>query len=439
MSAPSPRGACPGLSAPMPTGDGLLVRLAPSEAMPADAFAGLCAAARRHGNGIMEVTARGSLQVRGLTPRSAPLFADEVSRLGIAASDGVPVLTGPLPDEPEAVIDAAGLAAELRRGLAKAPLALAPKVSVVIDGGGPLHLDALSADIRLCAVGPRNAPQWLLALQARRAGAPPPPEEGGGSPAAAGGGGMAWLGAIAPECAVDAVLTILREIAELGPQARAGDLLHSRGAGALRQQFRIARAPAPKRRPSARMIGPHQLHDASLAVCIALPFGHAEADTLAELARRAALLGVRAFRPAPDRVLMLIGVSPARAPDLVTVAAELGFIVHADDPRRRIAACAGAPACASGFIAARQLAAALAPRLAGLPDGIAIHVSGCAKGCAHPAPAALTVVGDAQGCGIVRGGTARATPSYRVASAELVAHLATDLRRVPATGEAVHG
>ncbi len=101
---------------------------------------------------------------------------------------------------------------------------------------------------------------------------------------------MTWLGAIAPEGAVDVVLAMLREIAALGPQARAGDLLHSRGVDALRQQFGIARAPAPERRPPAQMIGPHQLHDASLAVGIALPFGHAEADTLAELAppRRAA-------------------------------------------------------------------------------------------------------------------------------------------------------
>ena len=38
------------------------------------AFAGLCAAARKHGNGTMEISARGNLQVRGLTPRSAPLF-----------------------------------------------------------------------------------------------------------------------------------------------------------------------------------------------------------------------------------------------------------------------------------------------------------------------------------------------------------------------------
>jgi hypothetical protein len=49
------------------------------------------------------------------------------------------------------------------------------------------------------------------------------------------------------------------------------------------------------------------------------------------------------------------------------------------------------------------------------------------------------VVGDAQGCGIVRGGTARATPAYQVAPAELIAHLAGEMARVTSTGEAVHG
>ena len=63
------RGACPGLSAPMPTGDGLLVRLLPIGTIPLDAFAALCAAAQAHGNGVIEVTARGSIQVRGLDCR----------------------------------------------------------------------------------------------------------------------------------------------------------------------------------------------------------------------------------------------------------------------------------------------------------------------------------------------------------------------------------
>jgi precorrin-3B synthase len=244
-----------------------------------------------------------------------------------------------------------------------------------------------------------------------------------------------WLGAVAPERAVDVVLAMLREIAALGPQARAGDLLRSRGVDALRAQFGIVSASALERRPPVHMIGWHPLRDASLSLGIALPFGHAEADALAELGRCAARVGARAIRSAPDRVLMLIGVPPANAADLAAASAALGFIVHRHDPRRRIAACPGAPACASGLIAARSLAAALAPRLAGLHDGIAVHVSGCAKGCAHPSPASLTVVGDAQGCGLVRNGTARSTPVRHVASAELAAEIAC----IFAPGEAVHG
>ena len=53
----------------------------------------------------------------------------------------------------------------------------------------------------------------------------------------------------------------------------------------------------------------------------------------------------------------------------------------------------------------------------------------------HPAPAALTVVGNARGCGIVRSGTAQATPRCHVAPAGLTAVVA----RIFAQSEAVHG
>ena len=140
------RGACPGLSAPMPTGDGLLARLLPAAPVPLDPMAGFCAAARQHGNGIIEVTARGSLQVRGLTPHSATLFAAAVAELGIAAQEGVPVIAGF--DDGAADL----LATLLRRTIAEARLALSPKVSVVVDGDSALHLDGLSADVRLSLI-----------------------------------------------------------------------------------------------------------------------------------------------------------------------------------------------------------------------------------------------------------------------------------------------
>ena len=81
------------------------------------------------------------------------------------------------------------------------------------------------------------------------------------------------------------------------------------------------------------------------------------------------------------------------------------------DPRTAISACPGAPACASGHIAARELAAAVAPDLADLLDAaLHLHISGCAKGCAHPGKAALTLVGSEIGAGIVVDGTARDRP-----------------------------
>jgi precorrin-3B synthase len=244
-----------------------------------------------------------------------------------------------------------------------------------------------------------------------------------------------WLGAIKPEQATDVVLGLLKEIAAHGPAARAADVLRARGIEALRSAFDIEPSPAPAPRPPAEIVGRHLLRDGSLALGLALAFGHARADALAELGRLAVANGARSIRPAPDRALMLIGVPPGNASSLAAAAEQLGLVVSAADPRRRIAACPGAPACASGFIDARRIAAALAPHLAGLRSGIAVHVSGCAKGCAHRSPAALTVVGNARGCGIVRSGTAQATPRCHVAPAGLTAVVA----RIFAQSEAVHG
>jgi precorrin-3B synthase len=167
---------------------------------------------------------------------------------------------------------------------------------------------------------------------------------------------------------------------------------------------------------------------------VALAFGSAQADALAELAAIAGALGARWVRPAPGRALLLTALSDAAADAVKTAAERLGFVARADDPRRRIVACPGAPACASGLIPSRELAADIARRLPPSCDGVTIHVSGCAKGCAHPAPSALTVVGTAQGCGIVRHGSARATPGYYVDPGDLTSEIARIAEEEPAHG-----
>jgi len=436
----------------MPTGDGLLVRLTPTAPVPLDAFTTFCAAARQHGNGTIEVSARGSLQVRGLTPRSAPLFATAVADLEIAAHEGVAVLAGPLvrdsviagldpaihrerallakrmytrvkPAYNESIqcnspsIDTGVVATELREALAHARLALSPKVSIVVDGSGRLHLDAVPADIRLRASEPDQPPQFLVGL--------------GGDAASA-----TWLGSIASSDTADVVQSLLAIIVAHGPAARATDILRTDGVGRFHSALAtwIAPASSPSQRAPAEMVGLHPTPDGTFTVGIGLAFGHAHADALVEIARIAAARGARAVRPAPDRTLLLFGVAAPDAADLQAAAERLGFVMRADDPRRRIVACPGAPACTSGLIPARALAATLAPTLArhiSAAPGVLVHISGCPKGCAHPGPAALTLVGTERGCGIVRDGTARATPDSCVDAANLAAaisRIAADAR-----------
>ena len=73
-------------------------------------------------------------------------FAAAVEALGIALCETVPILSDPLPDDPTALIESQAIAASLRHAIAEAALALAPKVSVVVDGDGRIGLDAVPAE-----------------------------------------------------------------------------------------------------------------------------------------------------------------------------------------------------------------------------------------------------------------------------------------------------
>jgi precorrin-3B synthase len=65
-----------------------------------------------------------------------------------------------------------------------------------------------------------------------------------------------------------------------------------------------------------------------------------------------------------------------------------------------------------------------------------IHISGCAKGCAHPGAAALTVVGTERGCGIVHAGSARAVPSSHVDPADIIAEIEHIISQAKETADA---
>jgi len=429
QNLPPRRGACPGLAAPMATGDGLLVRLTPAGTIPLAAFAELCAAAREHGNGVIEITSRGNIQVRGLSPASAAQFAARIAALSIAAQDGVPILCNALAGlDAEEILDAAALAGELRRALARHPMAarLGPKVSVVIDGGGALPLDRHAADLRLRAETADGGAVLHVGV--------------GGDAAAA-----TELGCVAPAHGVAAAMRVLEILARRGPDARAHSIIATDGAAVFHSA--LAGLFLPSGRPSqsdgtietqqksGEPIGMYRLRDGGFACGIGLAFGHADAAALERLSETAAAAGANGMRAAAGRALMTIGLAPQQASTFLAAAERLGLIVRADDARRHVVACAGAPVCASAHIAARalapQIAAAAAPHIDG---SFTIHISGCAKGCAHPAPAALTVVGAPHGCALVANGSARDAPFAAIETDDLPAAIAGAARRLKREG-----
>jgi precorrin-3B synthase len=417
MNAPYRRLACPGLADPMETGDGFLARLVPSgQTIALDALASLCAAARRYGNGIIEVTARGSIQVRGLRPGTVSAFAADVGALDIA-TEGVPITVDPLAGlGSHEEVDTCAMAGALRTALARAPFTtrLGPKVSVVIDAGSTLHLDQLAADIRL---RPESTGQGLHVML----------------------GGDAFhatsVGTVPLATATDVTLLTLDVIARHGRKARARDLI---GPGGL-EAFRAALGPSaretppPMARPPSEPIGVHALRGGSVALGIGLAFGHTDTNSLEGLIDAARASGAKGLRTA-HRALLVIGLSAPAASNLATVAEQLGFVTRVNDPRRHIATCAGAPICSAAQIPTRALAPAIAKAAPDLLDGsFVLHLSGCAKGCAHHADSALTIVGKSGGCGVVLDGAASDMPMAGIAVETLPARLAALAHKIAQT------
>jgi len=367
------RGLCPGIAEPIQTGDGLLARLTPGAAIPVHAFIALCEASERDGNGIVEITQRGSVQIRGLTPSSASDFARTVESLGLGDENRPALLSPPLAGiDATATVDVRPLLEELRLALSNRPdsAALGPKVSVVVDSDGELHLDALPADIRLRMA---STDEVHIAI-----------------------GGNAHesiaLGWIAPNQVLAMVDELLARITARGRDARARNLTSGSDIADLKARF--GHRAAPIARPPIEPIGLHHLKGGVVALGMSPAFGHTTAATLQRTIRTAEKLGATQVRPAPGRALLFIELSLTAAHELAAIADTEGFIVAPNDSRRHVFACAGSPACGSATFSTRDLAPAIAKAAhAWLDRSTTVHLSGCGKGCAHPGAASLTLAG----------------------------------------------
>lgn len=368
MSAPVIQGWCPGALRPMMSGDGLVVRIrARVGRLTPEDVRGIALLARRFGNGLIDLSARANVQLRGVTEATHAPLIDGLRALGLI--DASPeaearrnMVVTPFWEEGDGTAE---LAERLAKALAGDNAPETPgKFGYAVDTGHIPVLTDVSADIRI----ERDTSGGLI-MRADGSDAAMP---------------------VTPETAIPLALDLARWFLASGgaPAGRGRMAAHLARGAELPEPFRTI-----PRRNAAPAPAPGPLRRGFLA---AFAFGQTTAETFAALA------DLGPIRLTPWRMVLIEDVTAAPAiPGLITDPA---------DPILNVTACTGAPGCPQARGETRALARRLAPLV---PQGKHLHVSGCAKGCAHPGAASATLVATERGYDLILNDTAAGDPVRR--------------------------
>jgi precorrin-3B synthase len=369
MSGVVIKGWCPGAWQPMRSGDGLVVRIRPRrgriDAKQATAIAGLAA---QYGNGLIDLTNRGNLQIRGVDEDDHSQLVEGFAQLGLLDADHEAearrnVLVTPFWTADDDVV---AISDELELQLANGPAGLPAKFGFAVDCGTERLLALASADVRI----ERDIGGQLMVRA-----------EGAKS-------GRNVTRAEAVPIAIDLAKWF---IASDGASAGRGRMAAHLASGAKPPASLSGDAlPAPTLATPNPGLMP-------CGALFAIAFGQITHTTLQWLARNASGL-----RMTPWRMMLAEGLQAIPACE--------GLVTRAEDPLLRVVACSGAPRCPQAHAETRALAAELAPHIA--PD-TRLHVSGCAKGCAQSGPSSITLVATNSGFDLIRDGSVRDAPVVR--------------------------
>jgi precorrin-3B synthase len=380
---PEIKGWCPGAYAPMASNDGLLIRAKTiGSRISAAQLSAVAAISEDCGNGFVDLSQRAQLQIRGL--REATL-CEALPRLEAAgllprsaeAERVTNIVAAPLAGlDGGAAFDANAMARALAEAIEadETLRALPAKFLFAIDDGSALQLTDVEADISICATHSDY-------VEIRIAGADN------------------LVVVTEPPGAINAALKLARAFVALRDGAfelrRMKRLVVALGAGRVLDKAGLAGAPAarPPKAPPPRLLGARQT-DRLFFAGAAAPFGRWRAHDLAQLAELAEAKGKGEARLTPWRAVLIPAENADAAQRILDAARALNLIASHDDPRLCVAACPGAPECPQAKGETRGALARLAPlaqKLAG-DDGVGLHISGCAKGCARPKSAPVTLI-----------------------------------------------
>ncbi|TDU82207.1 precorrin-3B synthase [Kribbella voronezhensis] len=363
---------CPGVLAVHQAADGGLARVRlPGGLLSAEQLRLLAAASIELGDGNLELTSRGNIQIRALRPGAPQQLSDRLYAAGLLPSISHErvrnILASPLSGiDHHSQYDVLPLAAEFDRLLCRRPeLAGLPGRFLFALDDGRGDLGAVGADVAV-RVLPTQTAVLLLGGESR--------------------GAEITLDEV-PAVMVAAAEAFLAERAAQGSEAwRIAELPD--GAVQIYKRLGLLQATAVEHASTELLAGPYEQTDGRTALVVTVPLGSlspAQAAALADVADR----GDGQLRVTPWRSVVLGGQASVR--DLEPA----GLVVEPGSSWNGVTACAGKPGCAKALADVRADAREVTPRI---PAGRRpVHWSGCERRCGRPAGGFVDLVAAGNG------------------------------------------
>ncbi len=414
-TALSPRtpAICPDIYHPAIARDGLLTRLRiPGGRLDQSQCLAIAELLETIGLEYIQVTNRANLQLRGLARDLAPALLTKLADCGLAANhpavDGIRnIMISPTAGiDAQELIDVRPLADAWHEYLNQHPELgiLSTKFSVGVDGGGSVGIIDRPNDITLLAVGER---EFSLHLGIGARGDAPLP--------------------VGVRLTSDQCLPMLAAIAQsyrhgielLGGAVRRKPRLRdvichyglSEFSAIVRRELNTSRHFVFKNtdleRDSLRVIranrdchlGLHQQCQTGFYYLgVVLPLGRWPIAQITGLGKIAARYGSGQIRLTPWQNIIIPDLDGANLAQVQGLITDLGLVQTANHPSSLLRACAGSTGCQFSATDTQADAIALSTYLAAnfsLDRPLNIHFSGCAKSCAQPDRADITLWGEA--------------------------------------------
>ncbi|WP_245645465.1 precorrin-3B synthase [Pseudonocardia acaciae] len=381
---------CPGTVALHQAEDGGLARIrVPGGTLSRDALAALARWARELGNGRLELTARGNLQMRGLAPGAEVELSARLAECGLLPSPAHDrarnVLASTLSGRDGlGVLDVRPLVAELDRRLCASPelAALPGRFQFALDDGRG-DVAGLRADVAVLAL----PGQRVAVLFGGR-------DSGLRLPVRAAVTGLLVAASAFLRRRADERVWRVSELPD-GPMALVEDV-----SAALPEAETGPPVGVPERDPIGP-VGRIEQTDGRVALAVSVPLGEltlARCEVLAAVAERELVL-------TPWRGVVVPDLPPPAIAPATRRLAGAGLVLDPTSPALGVSACIGRPGCALALADVRADASVAADRPAGtaVPPSasgevqLPVHWSGCERRCGRPVGPVVDVVADADG------------------------------------------